>query len=126
MRKRMLLGATGVLILVVSWGPVTAQARIDKRTVSCDSGYSWVECRKVITDPSEGEWLRPSHAYQFRTTNGRSCNIEGRLTRARNADMNYANCYMNRNGSWCEPGLKFEQDDDGPWSYEFDWRMECN
>ena len=108
--------------------PITSQARIKTTTATCDSGIADVQCRKIVTeyrDDGSGKWLKAGVAFQFRSTNGQSCNEHGKLTNAKNMRMIYETSYPKKSGEWSKPGLVIEQIREGAWSHATTWMIDC-
>ena len=110
--------------------PVTSQASDTITTGACDSGMSGIECRKIVTitnyqDGNNQEWKRARISFQFRSTNGNSCTVQGKLSEAENMRMIYNISYLNNPGEWSEPGLVIEQIRKGIWPHSINWRISC-
>lgn len=108
--------------------PITSHARISSDTETCDSGMAGVQCRKIVTeyrDDGSDEWLRAGVAFQFRSTNGESCNVHGKLNNAKNMRMIYNTSYPKKSGEWSKPGLVIEQISEGAWSHSTTWKIDC-
>ena len=108
--------------------PITSQARISTNTETCDSGMAGVQCRKIVTeyrDDGNDKWLKAGVAFQFRSSNGRSCNVNGKLTNAQNMLMIYKTSNFKKSGEWSKPGLVIEQIKEGAWSHSTTWKIDC-
>ena len=108
--------------------PITSQARISTNTETCDSGMTGVQCREIITeyrDDSNGKWLKAGVTFQFRSTNGKSCNVLGKLTNAQNMLMIYKTSNFKKSGEWSKPGLVIQQIKEGAWSHSTTWKIDC-
>jgi len=119
-----------IIIFVISLmlTPITSQAIISTHTESCDSGMANVQCRKIVTeyrDDGSGEWLKAGVAFQFRSLNGKSCNVHGELTNAKNMRMIFETSYPKESGEWSKPGLVIEQIREGAWSHSTTWKIDC-
>ena len=87
-----------------------------------------VQCRKVFTeyrDDNSNKWLKAGVSFQFRSTNGKSCNVHGKLTNAKNMRMIYNTSDFKKSGEWSEPGLVIEQIGEGAWSHATTWKIDC-
>ena len=117
-----------IFVMPLMLAPKTSQARISSNTETCDSGMTGVECRKIVTeyrDDGSGEWLKAGVVFQFRSTNGRSCNVNGKLTNAKNIHMIYKTSSFKKSGEWSKPGLVIEQIKEGAWSHSTTWKIDC-
>jgi len=121
MTIRIIVSVMGILFLF----PVTSQAWIKKSTDSCNSGMRNLECRIVKTKTGGGEWLKPNHAYQFRTTDGSYCKIKGHLAESNNAKLVYNSTLPSRSGDWSAPGMVVERKGEGGWSFNLQWSVKC-
>ena len=87
MKKKPELNLFIIFVIPLMLVPITSQAGISSNTEICDSGMAGVECRKIVTeyrDDGSNEWLKAGVVFQFRSTNGESCNVHGQLTNAKN------------------------------------------
>ena len=117
-----------IFVMPLMLAPITSQARISTDTETCDSGIAGVQCRKIVTeyrDDGSDEWLKAGVAFQFRSTNGKSCNVNGKLTNAKNMRMIYKTSYPKKSGEWSKPGLVIEQIREGAWSHSTTWKIDC-
>ncbi len=117
-----------IFVIPLILSPITSQARISTNTEACDSGMTGVQCRKIVTeyrDAGSGEWLKAGVAFQFRSTNGKSCNVRGELTNAKNIHITYKTSDFKKSGEWSKPGLVIEQIKEGAWSHATTWKIDC-
>ena len=108
--------------------PIASQARISSDIETCESGMVGVQCRKIITeyrDDGSKEWLKAGVVFQFRSTNRKSCNVQGKLTNAKNMHMTYKTSDFKESGEWSKPGLVIEQVKEGAWSHSTTWKIDC-
>ena len=108
--------------------PITSQARISTNTETCNSGMTGVKCRKIVTeyrDDGNDKWLKAGVAFQFRSTNGKSCNVHGKLANAQNMLMVYKTSNFKKSGEWSKPGLVIKQIKEGAWSHSTTWKIDC-
>ena len=117
-----------IFVIPLTFVPVASQARISRDIETCTSGMAGVECRKIITeyrDDGSQEWMKAGVAFQFRSTNGKSCDVHGKLTNAKNMHMTYKKSDFKKSGEWSKPGLVIEQIKEGEWSHSTTWKIEC-
>jgi len=108
-----------------------AFSKVTKSIEACYTGIPGLECRKIVTDTNyrndgSGEWLKPNHALQFRSTNGKSANIRVNKSRSsfRNSKVIYKSAYVNKRGDWSKPGLVVEARGEEAWSYDLNYNIE--
>jgi|GEM_PF-2086804 len=122
--KSILIGALLVTM------PLTLSASVHKSTETCNSGRSNVKCQVIKTNTNyrkngSGDWLKSSALYQFRSTDGSSCKINGSLKSANNAKLVYRSTTASRSGDWGGSGIKVEQKNEGRWNYQLGWEISC-
>ena len=108
--------------------PITLLARILSNTEPCNSGMIGVECRKIVTeyrDDESGKWMKAGITFQFRSTNGKSCNVHGKLANAKNMRLIYKTTALKKSGEWSKPGLVIKQINEGAWSHSATWKIDC-
>ncbi|MBN1904313.1 MAG: hypothetical protein JW927_04370 [Deltaproteobacteria bacterium] len=103
---------------------VLSKVLTSEDSCSCASG---LECRKIITDTDyrndgSGDWLHSNHVYQYKSKNGKSCNVTVNIVSSRfiNCKVIYQSCYVSENGAWSKPGIVIEALGEGEWSYHLD------
>ena len=119
-----------IFLMLLTLSPVISQARTKTTTATCDSGMSGVECRKIVTvtdyqEDSNRNWPKARVSFQFRSTNGNSCKVQGKLTHATNMRIIYNTSYLNKPGEWIKPGIVIEQIRKGIWPHSVNWRISC-
>ena len=120
-----------IFIIPLALSSVTLQAGNATTAGTCDSGMSGIECRKVVTvtnyqGDNNHKWKKARISFQFRSTNGKSCTVKGKLSETENMRMIYNTSYINNLGEWIEPGLVIEQIRKGVWPHSINWRISCN
>ena len=119
-----------IFVLPLLLVPITSQANNTTTTGTCDSGMSGIECRKIVIvtnyqDDNNHEWKKARVSFQFRSTNGKSCTVHGKLRKAENIRMVYNTSYLNNPCEWTKPGLVIEQIRKGIWPHSINWRISC-
>jgi hypothetical protein len=128
-KNLMTLALAILTVLILS---TTASSKIRSTTETCTIGEPGLECRVIKTDSNykadgAGDWLRPNHAYQFRSTGKKHCTIkvDKKQSRFKNCKATYSSTYINSQGDWSEPGIVVEVIKPEAWDYDLTYDLLC-